>query len=61
MESDLRRWIQLVENVVHDGDAYFDMADVAETRNDRSRMTLTYMSPRDFLRNPVRIKIKKPR
>jgi len=50
MESDLRRWMRLVENAVHDGDAYFDMADVAETRNDRSRTTLVYMSPGDFLR-----------
>ncbi len=52
MEYDLRRWIQLVESTIHDGDAYFDMQgnDIAETNNDRSRMTLTYMSPGDFLR-----------
>jgi hypothetical protein len=48
----LREYIDLVEGrVVRDGDAYFvmDGSDMNSVRNDRSRDTLVYMSPADFL------------
>lgn len=44
--NDLRRWMKLCETA-HDGDAYFDLNDVEA--NAKSRETLTYMSPGDFL------------
>jgi hypothetical protein len=52
MHDDIKRWRRLCETIEHDGDRYFDLqtSDVAETRNRKSRVTLTYMSPADFLK-----------
>lgn len=52
MHDDIKRWRRLCETITHDGDRYFDMenGELAETRNRKSRVTLTYMSPVDFLK-----------
>ncbi len=48
MIDDIRRWIVICESA-HDGDAYFDLQDIAEIHNHKSRATLVYMSPVDFI------------
>lgn len=48
MSSDIRHWIMLCE-ADHDGDAYFELNDLRDVHNYKSRETLIYMSPTDFV------------
>lgn len=45
--NDLRRWVNLLCEAARDGDQYFELNDIEN--NPKSRETLTYMSPSDFL------------
>jgi hypothetical protein len=53
MTIQLREWLRMIESIVeHDGDRYFERsnAELSDVHNDKSRSTLVYMTPADFLR-----------